>query len=101
MRNKQVDLADSEHIDITKSTFNKTYGTTGPTSSLAPQGTSMIPQTSNKNSSAFSFAGDVNVNGSNQNAGQTVNRNSGGGDVAANRISGGTIYDYDMNRADY
>lgn len=32
MRNNQVDLADSEHIDITKSTFNKFYGNQNQTS---------------------------------------------------------------------
>ena len=34
MRNNQVDLADSEHIDITKSTFNKFYGSSNPNQTL-------------------------------------------------------------------
>lgn len=93
MKNKQVDLADSEHIDITKSTFNKFYGT-GQNQTLGSgnQGTS---NEVNKNSSAFSFSGQRNTN---QVSSQNVNRNS---DPAVNRISGGSIYDYDQNRADY
>ena len=34
MRNNQVDLADSEHIDITKSTFNKFYGSSNQNQTL-------------------------------------------------------------------
>lgn len=96
MKNRQVDLADSEHIDITKSTFNKFYGTSGPTSSLAPQGSSLAP-IGIKNSSAFSFAGEQSLGAS----GEMVVNHVSGGETAGNRVSGGSVYDYDLDRGDY
>lgn len=93
MKNNQVDLADSEHIDITKSTFHAFYGTGQQNQALAPGGTAAgYAATANKSSSAFSFSGQPN-------------RGSGGFEPIpegqANRISGGSIYDYDQLRKDY
>lgn len=103
--NKAVDLADSEHINITKSVYNATYN--NPNQSLP---------SSQQNPSVFSFGsgqpvgGDVNRGSlqSNQSFGQIVNRSSGGAsfnpntvnatDPLANRISGGSVYDYDQLR---
>jgi hypothetical protein len=100
-----VDLADSEHINITKSVYNATYN--NPSQSFP---------SSQQNQSAFSFGsgqpalGDVNRGSlqSNQSFGQIVNRSSGGAnlnpntinvtDPLANRVSGGSVYDYDQLR---
>lgn len=97
MKNNQVDLADSEHIDITKSTFHAFYGTgqnqnQGLTSN---QLQANYATNANKNSSAFSFSGQP-----------AVNRSSGGTfepipEGQPNRISGGSVYDYDQLRKDY
>jgi hypothetical protein len=97
MRNNQVDLADSEHIDITKSTFHKFYGSPNPNQTL---GTSnQASYAVNKNESSFSFADQAGGNFPN------INRSTGFDTATlegqANRISGGSVYDYDQFRKDY
>lgn len=69
--NGEVDLADSEHINITKSVFHAKYDTVSP-SELRPQG------------NAFSFGGPSEVNRSQE----------------PQRGSGGSVFDYNKG-ADY
>ncbi len=96
MKNRQVDLADSEHIDITKSTFHAFYGGVNNSTDQLPlaqgtmTGTNPAVYTNASNSSNFSFAGS---NGA-------ANRGSGGFPVIPegqpNRTSGGSVFDYDQ-----
>lgn len=58
LKNNKVDLADSEHIDITKSVYNATYGNSNQTTQLPlVQGmmTGTNPAVYTQNQNAFSF----------------------------------------------
>lgn len=104
--NKAVDLADSEHINITKSVYNATYNN--------PNQQSLGSNVTNTFSFGQSLGNDLNRGSlqSNQSFGNpTVNRSSGNYNTAsynsnpatvvdanANRVSGGTVYDYDQLR---
>lgn len=70
--NRTVDLADSEHINITKSVYNATYN-----------------NSTSVGQNNYSFGANRNSGGSyNPTVANTV-------DPLANRISGGSVYDYD------
>lgn len=115
MKNNKVDLADSEHIDITKSVFNATYGDSSQPQMLrqgSMTGTNAAIYTSGpgQSSNTFSFGqntaslvqpydsvANTNVNRSSGGFGGQVN-NSKLSDAQANRISGGSVYDYDQLR---
>ena len=120
MTNNKVDLADSEHIDITKSVFNATYGDSSqPTQQVLRQGsmtgtnaaiyTSGAGQSSNtfsfgQNTSSLvqpydSVAANTNVNRSSGTFANTTQVNASKQlEGQANRISGGSVYDYDQLR---
>ncbi len=92
MKNDKVDLADSEHIDITKSKFAAQYATTGNTGQPTSLGTNAVSQ------SAFSFKNEESGNTfGRMESIKEVNRTSGASNAVDpnNRISGGSVFDYD------
>lgn len=89
-----MDLADSEHINITKSVFHATYNPESqqlPLSQGMPTGTNPAVYTSH-NSNTYSFGQPS------QSLNTNVNRSSIPGEP--NRASGGSVFDYD-NLRDY